>query len=56
MHNNHCHWATAHLQLNIIIIIIIIIIIFSSLNLKKPTGAPDVQRMELLTTDVSGKN
>jgi hypothetical protein len=27
MHNNHCHRATAHLQLNIIIIIIIIIII-----------------------------
>ena len=26
MHNNHCHRATAHLQLNIIIIIIIIII------------------------------
>ena len=24
MHNNHCHGATAHLQLNIIIIIIII--------------------------------
>jgi hypothetical protein len=27
MHNNHCHRATAHWQLNIIIIIIIIIII-----------------------------
>jgi hypothetical protein len=27
MHNNHCHRATAHLQLNIIIVIIIIIII-----------------------------
>jgi len=25
MHNNHRHWVTAHLQLNIIIIIIIII-------------------------------
>ena len=23
MHYNHCHWATAHLQLNIIVIIII---------------------------------
>jgi hypothetical protein len=25
MHYNHCHWVTAHFQLNIVIIIIIII-------------------------------
>ena len=27
MHNNHCHWVTAHLQLNIIIIIVVVVVV-----------------------------
>jgi len=38
MHNNHCHRATAHLQLIIIIIIIIIIIKMTITPLFMGTG------------------
>jgi len=30
MHNNHCHRATAHLQLNILLLLVVVVVVKES--------------------------